>query len=511
MEERLVLTPPNITPTSYFSFSSPSFATSLPLYEISHASHFTGEPNGLDGSEISVTLSDPDFMPGPFSTPSVFVTSAVSMDTSIVQGLVNTSMPDLEFSQPNGSRAQIRFVPGPALFGETTIRVTARDSSFETGIQDILVRLNDAPSLNSLGNISVFEDSAPITVDLTGITAGGGADDLFNGGQTRLVYASSSNFLLTGRPLVQYDSANFSHTGKVQIFPAPGAPVAITNTGDNQATITVFIEDGGVDNIVGKIYDPVTGRAVVTNSVAQADNLIRSQSFTLTIIPVNDLPTVDNIPNLSINEDAASPLAADITASDLSITLADASLFPTSGQFAIQVDSEQILVSGVSGNTLTVATNGRGFGGTTAVAHLQGALVKNSITLTGITAGGGTSLVGNETQHLSISPITTNSGFFTLTFDPNTTPATPSYTTDPIPYDAPIEGLPGEDEGDRHVIVINEDTCILYELYAASFTGDETEGNNTWEAGSGAIFDLNSNALRPDTWTSADAAGLPGS
>lgn len=78
-----------------------------------------------------------------------------------------------------------------------------------------------------------------------------------------------------------------------------------------------------------------------------------------------------------------------------------------------------------------------------------------------------------------------------------------------IPYDVPIEGVPGAEEGDRHVIVINEDTCILYELYAASFTGDETPGNNTWEAGSGAVFDLNSNGLRPDTWTSADAAGLP--
>lgn len=472
LEERLVLTIPTITPTSYFGFSSPSFATALPLYEISHASSFTGEPDGLDGSEITVTLSDPD-LPG---TGSVTVTSVFSMDTSIVQGLVNTSLPDLAFSQPNGSRAQIRFVPGSALFGETTIRVTARDSAFEIGTRDILVRLNDAPSLNPLGDIVVFEDSPPITVDLTGITAGGGADDPFNGGQTRLLYASSSNFMLTGRPLVQYDSASFASNGKVQIFPAPGAPVAITNTGDNQAIITIFIEDGGADNILGKIYDPVTGRAVVTDSVAQADNLIRSKSFTLTIIPVNDAPTVDNIPDLVINEDAASPLAANITASQMTITLTDASLFPTSGQFAIQVDSEQILISSVSGNTLTVATNGRGFGGTTAVAHLQGALVKNSITLTGITAGGGTSLVGNETQHLSISPISTNSGFFTLTFDPNSTPATHTYTTDPIPYDAPA--------------TVSLDETIQLTAFANSGTGSTfklTFANN--QGGTTSLFD----------------------
>jgi len=78
----------------------------------------------------------------------------------------------------------------------------------------------------------------------------------------------------------------------------------------------------------------------------------------------------------------------------------------------------------------------------------------------------------------------------------------------PIPYNAPIEGVPGED-GDRHVIVINTDTCILYETYASYFTGTSAAGNNTWETDSGAVFDLNSNALRPDTWTSADAAGLP--
>lgn len=73
----------------------------------------------------------------------------------------------------------------------------------------------------------------------------------------------------------------------------------------------------------------------------------------------------------------------------------------------------------------------------------------------------------------------------------------------PIPPDAPIEGGPNAD-GDRHILIIDRDNCILYELFYAY---PQTDG--TWTAGSGAIFDLNSNALRPDTWTSADAAGLP--
>ena len=68
----------------------------------------------------------------------------------------------------------------------------------------------------------------------------------------------------------------------------------------------------------------------------------------------------------------------------------------------------------------------------------------------------------------------------------------------PIPRDVPIEG-----GGDRHAIVVDRDACRLYELFAAE------RRRGRWHAGSGAIFDLRSNALRPRGWTSADAAGLP--
>jgi hypothetical protein len=71
----------------------------------------------------------------------------------------------------------------------------------------------------------------------------------------------------------------------------------------------------------------------------------------------------------------------------------------------------------------------------------------------------------------------------------------------PIPVNAPVEGA-GE-EGDRHVLVVQEGSCKLYELYNAQ--RDPTG----WQAGSGAVFNLRANALRPNGWTSADAAGLP--
>lgn len=72
----------------------------------------------------------------------------------------------------------------------------------------------------------------------------------------------------------------------------------------------------------------------------------------------------------------------------------------------------------------------------------------------------------------------------------------------PIPPDAPIEGGPDSD-GDRHVLVLDRDARKLYELFDAHPSG------GGWTAGSGAVFDLTSNALRPEGWTSADAAGLP--
>ena len=74
----------------------------------------------------------------------------------------------------------------------------------------------------------------------------------------------------------------------------------------------------------------------------------------------------------------------------------------------------------------------------------------------------------------------------------------------PIPPDAPIEGGP-DANGDRHVLVVDVDDWVLYELFDAR----PEDGGARWTAGSGAIFDLSTNAQRPEGWTSADAAGLP--
>ncbi len=74
----------------------------------------------------------------------------------------------------------------------------------------------------------------------------------------------------------------------------------------------------------------------------------------------------------------------------------------------------------------------------------------------------------------------------------------------PVPPNAPVEGGP-DAGGDRHVLVVRQGTCDLYELGNAH----PENGGASWTASGGARFDLRSNDLRPLGWTSADAAGLP--
>jgi hypothetical protein len=74
--------------------------------------------------------------------------------------------------------------------------------------------------------------------------------------------------------------------------------------------------------------------------------------------------------------------------------------------------------------------------------------------------------------------------------------------SDPGPYPVPTNPAI-EAPGDLHMLIVDQDNCHLYE------TWDTQKSGSQWTAGSGAIWDLSSNALRPDGWTSADAAGLP--
>ncbi len=91
--------------------------------------------------------------------------------------------------------------------------------------------------------------------------------------------------------------------------------------------------------------------------------------------------------------------------------------------------------------------------------------------------------------------VTATTSRSTVTFDYDDESGQVGY---PIPASPKIEG-----GSDRHILMVDKDACRLYELFAAR------QENGAWAAGSGATWDLRSNALRPAGWTSADAAGLP--
>jgi hypothetical protein len=75
----------------------------------------------------------------------------------------------------------------------------------------------------------------------------------------------------------------------------------------------------------------------------------------------------------------------------------------------------------------------------------------------------------------------------------------------PIPPNAEVEGQPRYHTGDRHLLVLQQGTCTLYEMWEAV----EKSSGQSWDAANGAVFNLGSNKLWPKNWTSADAAGLP--
>ncbi|MEO2014338.1 MAG: M60 family metallopeptidase, partial [Fuerstiella sp.] len=133
--------------------------------------------------------------------------------------------------------------------------------------------VNDDPTLDALSNVSIAEDASEQTVNLTGITAGGGET------QPLRVTASSSSMGLIPNPTVTYTSPN--ETGSIAFTPVADQ--------SGTATITVTVEDGGLDGNLSTV----------------GDNATFSRTFDVTVNAVNDDPTLDAIGNLTINEDAS--------------------------------------------------------------------------------------------------------------------------------------------------------------------------------------------------------------
>ena len=177
--------------------------------------------------------------------------------------------PTVTYTSPNGT-GSLTFTPAPNAYGTATLTVTVNDNGTSNNIVTqaftvIVNPVNQAPTLNAIGNLTLNENAGLQTVNLSGISSG-----LTNAAQTLTVTATSSNPALIPNPAVSYTSPNA--TGALSFTPAAN--------GNGSATVTVTVNDGGTSN------------NVVT------------RTFTVTVNPVNQAPTLNAIGNLTVNENA---------------------------------------------------------------------------------------------------------------------------------------------------------------------------------------------------------------
>ncbi len=188
--------------------------------------------------------------------------TAVSSNTGLIPN------PTVNYTSPN-STGTLSFAPVANANGTATITVTVNDgqatnNTITRTFTVTVVAGNDAPTLNTINNVTINEDAGLQALNLTGISAGA------NEVQTLTVTATSSNTGLIPNPTINYTSPNT--TGTLSFTPVPNA--------NGTATITVTVNDG------------------------QSTNNTVTRTFTVTVNAVNDTPTLNALSNLSISEDA---------------------------------------------------------------------------------------------------------------------------------------------------------------------------------------------------------------
>ncbi|MCS5584945.1 MAG: dockerin type I domain-containing protein, partial [Pseudomonadales bacterium] len=228
-----------------------------------------------DAPEQTVDLSD--ITAGSGETQPLRVTASSSNTSLIADPTVHYTSAD--------TIGSITFTPLADQHGISTITVTVEDGGLDNNLATtadnattsktfkVTVNpVNDIPALDPISDLTLDEDGNQQTVDLTGITAGGGET------QPLRATATSSNTDLIANPTVAYTSAE--STGSLSFTPLADQY--------GTSTITVIVEDGGLDN----------------DLATTADNATTSETFNVTVNPVNDLPTLDPISDLPLDEDA---------------------------------------------------------------------------------------------------------------------------------------------------------------------------------------------------------------
>lgn len=197
----------------------------------------------------------------------------------------------------NQALVNATFTPDPNYYGPASLTVVTEDNGEFTFNDKINARdvdvisitvlpVNDLPTLDPIADQTIDEDTATLQVNMSGISAGPLGNDPPNEAETIRVTAVSSDQSIIPDPVVNYTF--FESLGSLEFAPVPDAFGVVT--------ITVTVEDAGLDNIFED--DPNT--AGVDES---ADNLSFQQTFTITVNPVNDPPAFDPIADTSIDED----------------------------------------------------------------------------------------------------------------------------------------------------------------------------------------------------------------
>ena len=197
-------------------------------------------------------------------------------------GLINDLTVDYTSPSDTGT---LTYVSEPDQVGSATITVTVEDGGADNDLttttdnltftQQFVVNVtpdNDAPTIDPLADLTIPEDSPTQTVLLTGVTAGGGES------QPIAITATSSNVGLIPDPIVTYTSPDT--TGSLSLTPVADQ--------FGTATVTVVLEDGGADGDLS----------------TTTDNQTRTETFVVTVDPVNDDPTLDPISDQTVLEDA---------------------------------------------------------------------------------------------------------------------------------------------------------------------------------------------------------------
>jgi hypothetical protein len=235
-------------------------------------------PADINEDAAQQTINLAGISAGGGETQSLSMT-ATSSDTSLIPN------PTVSYASAN-STGSISYTPVMDQSGTVTITVTVRDAGhdgtpgnfddaiFSRSFTVTVNAVNDPPTLNSISNpAAINEDAAQQTINLAGISAGGGET------QSLSMTATSSNTSLIPNPTVSYTSVN--STGSISY-----TPVADQN---GTATITITVRDAGFNGTLG-----------------DSDDATFSRSITVTVNAVNDPPTLNSISSpAAINEDAA--------------------------------------------------------------------------------------------------------------------------------------------------------------------------------------------------------------